>query len=648
MVTYDFDHSELTEFINQAMQETDGLTTNVNSELPWDKTFEIFDNQEIMYPIDGQIPWQNNTPIDQNTNNDPINANFMYWLNEDFDYKKFTEFQIQNNLKKFVNLCIQEIGVKWQKQSLLDDNVIPAILEKVHQELKRPRTKMQRGAYYMGRRKIINEIFKNIEYKEFMTVIINKINHGGRSYNADIKYNLKYLIILTDINIEEITSEYRKIMAKYWSFYSNNWPIIPESKYHRSQIKEIVDINIIKSFLLERLGVIPVYFFLVVVFGRQDYAAPYNNVEKGLLLLYHLMQGYSIAEMARFMPKTTFYNLYKEFYIKQCDELHRLLDNCLIHMFSNVKVRILCANNNNPVKFKNVTLMIDGHDNRACYTKGHNYAKTFSYKLKKSGFRTQACIDINGMVLFLSNSVHCGENNDGSMLSSIDLNNVVSPYDVVALDGGYTQYITSIIDNNKHLTKKNFMKPIRKQRNVDLPVPDMAFNKEFGSFRSMIENTFGEIGSIFKRFNNSTVIRVSDINIFSLQFKLACVLINIKRFVKLGGLPHEEHHAYWLQHGFDYNGFVDRPMEEHTSLETILEDMNDMNDMQQKFLSMNMSSPEPVNLYEVEKILNHRVTENGPEYLVKWTGYDEVDSTWETLSAFNGTQCIDEYHAMND
>ncbi|CAO3648681.1 unnamed protein product [Cunninghamella blakesleeana] len=476
----------------------------------------------------------------------------------------------------------------------------------------------------------------------------NRLYHGGRSYNADIKYNLKYLIILTDINIEEITSEYRKIMAKYWSFYSNNWPIIPESKYHRSQIKEIVDINIIKSFLLERLGVIPVYFFLVVVFGRQDYAAPYNNVEKGLLLLYHLMQGYSIAEMARFMPKTTFYNLYKEFYIKQCDELHRLLDNCLIHMFSNVKVRILCANNNNPVKFKNVTLMIDGHDNRACYTKGHNYAKTFSYKLKKSGFRTQACIDINGMVLFLSNSVHCGENNDGSMLSSIDLNNVVSPYDVVALDGGYTQYITSIIDNNKHLTKKNFMKPIRKQRNVDLPVPDMAFNKEFGSFRSMIENTFGEIGSIFKRFNNSTVIRVSDINIFSLQFKLACVLINIKRFVKLGGLPHEEHHAYWLQHGFDYNGFVDRPMEEHTSLETILEDMNDMNDMQQKFLSMNMSSPEPVNLYEVEKILNHRVTENGPEYLVKWTGYDEVDSTWETLSAFNGTQCIDEYHAMND
>ncbi|KAI8328340.1 hypothetical protein BC941DRAFT_326621, partial [Chlamydoabsidia padenii] len=48
---------------------------------------------------------------------------------------------------------------------------------------------------------------------------------------------------------------------------------------------------------------IPVFFFLVVLFGAHDYSGPYRNVEKGLLLLYHLLTGCSMSDMEQFMPK---------------------------------------------------------------------------------------------------------------------------------------------------------------------------------------------------------------------------------------------------------------------------------------------------------------------------------------------------------
>ena len=42
-------------------------------------------------------------------------------------------------------------------------------------------------------------------------------------------------------------------------------------------------------------------------------------------------------------------------------------------------------------------------------------------------------------------------------------------------------------------------------------------------------------------------------------------------------------------------------------------------------------------VFEVERILQKRVYCNRIEYLVKWTGYDVFDATWEPLS--NLTDC---------
>ena len=49
-----------------------------------------------------------------------------------------------------------------------------------------------------------------------------------------------------------------------------------------------------------------------------------------------------------------------------------------------------------------------------------------------------------------------------------------------------------------------------------------------------------------------------------------------------------------------------------------------------------MRQPASPEFYEVEKIINHRIDFRRAErkFMVKWKGYDEDDSTWETFRDF--------------
>ena len=194
-----------------------------------------------------------------------------------------------------------------------------------------------------------------------------------------------------------LIEEFNKLMQVHWQFLNADWPIIIESKYHCTEVKSIQSIEYVKDIVFQKIGVIPVFSFLLQLFSIHDYSGPYRNVEKGLLLLYHILKGYSIINMNRFIPKSSFYELYKEFYIKQHSILDKKVTSMLEHMFSNIKIRLYSAMKSNPPLFKHVTLNLDGHDTRAVYP---NVDKTslYSYKLKKSGFRTQVCTDVNNMV----------------------------------------------------------------------------------------------------------------------------------------------------------------------------------------------------------------------------------------------------------
>ena len=114
-----------------------------------------------------------------------------------------------------------------------------------------------------------------------------------------------------------LLEEFNKLMDQQWKFLYKEWPQIKPSKYHRSDTKPVNRISYIKDIVLQRLGIIPVFFFLVVVFPTQDYPGPYRNVEKGLLILYQLLQGYSLNEMLAFIPKSSYYDIFRKFYQNQ-------------------------------------------------------------------------------------------------------------------------------------------------------------------------------------------------------------------------------------------------------------------------------------------------------------------------------------------
>jgi hypothetical protein len=140
----------------------------------------------------------------------------------------------------------------------------------------------------------------------------------------------------------------------------------------------------------------------------------------------------------------------------------------------------------------------------------------YSYKLKKSGVRTQVCTDCNGMAILVSKSLPCKENNDGSMLIGMKIEKHIHQLDCIAVDGGYTQYIKKVVEDTD-LSKKNFCYPICKSCGKDLAQDEANYNKIFGSFWSQIEATFGELGAIFEKHNNRTPVLVTKIATYNLQ-----------------------------------------------------------------------------------------------------------------------------------
>ena len=349
-------------------------------------------------------------------------------------------------------------------------------------------------------------------------------------------------------------NEAEKLFHKHWVFLIEPWPIITNDKYHRTETKEVKSMAHVRSFVQDRLGIVPVFFFLTKVFPIKDYPGPYRNIEKGLLIIYHLLTGRSIDDMEQFIPKSSYYDIHKNFYITQHDTMDKCISKLLCTMFSSIKLRLFSAMKNNPKQMKQVTMHLDGHDTRASYVSHATSSEMYSFKLKKSGFRTQVITDANNMILYVSKSQPCKDYNDGTMFLDMKIDRKIDPLDCVACDGGYPLFIAKYLETSEVLNDSNFCYPIRKARNVELTSQEKEYNKYFGSFRSRIEGTFGELGTTFERFNNKAPIRVTDINTFTLQLKLACLLLNIKTFCKTFAINPEPHNSLWLKELYEYPG----------------------------------------------------------------------------------------------
>ncbi|KAF9186222.1 hypothetical protein BGZ51_002170 [Haplosporangium sp. Z 767] len=219
-----------------------------------------------------------------------------------------------------------------------------------------------------------------------------------------------------------------------------------------------------------------------------------------------LLKGLAISDMGEFMPKSSFHDVFKDFFARYRHILVAQLTACLDGMCSSIRLRLLTARSINPVSFKHITLHLDGHDSRVVYPQVGK-ASMYSYKLKKSGFRTQVCCDMNSMIVLVSQPAERRDFNDSL---------------------------------------------IHKPRGIELTDAEKRRNEMFESFRSTIESYFGDIQTTFSKFSHATVNRVPDKGIFALQFKLACLILNIRRMAALWGIDAEMHHNLWMQDEFEY------------------------------------------------------------------------------------------------
>ena len=243
---------------------------------------------------------------------------------------------------------------------------------------------------------------------------------------------------------KDINNEVHKLVANKWEFLEMSWPIIEHKYKHRSEIKSINEMDMIKNNLKNKVGYIAVFYFLNILYTNKEYPGPYLEVEKGLFLIYHLTSGISGRDINRHLPQSSFFEFYKRFWMESENykRINKIVNESLSQMCSTLKLRILSAHQKNPILFKHVTLLLDGHDSRINYVNTNiKKEKLYSYKLKKSGVRTQFMTDVNDMILYISKSDFCSDSSDGSMFLNMQLYNKIKQNDVLALDGGYTLFI---------------------------------------------------------------------------------------------------------------------------------------------------------------------------------------------------------------
>lgn len=408
---------------------------------------------------------------------------------------------------------------------------------------------------------------------------------------------------------EKLQLEIDKLILNKWSFLNLEWPLIENKFNHRTEIKSTkVNMRAVKDILFKILGYIPVFYFLVVLYGNGEYPGPYGEIDKGLLLLYQIVSGKTGIDMSEFIPYTTFYDLYKKFWISESNvkRVKKIIKTDM-NMFSNLKIRLLSSKLKNPDGFKNVTLFIDGHDSKIKYYNPDVARNTlFSHKFKKPGVRTQTINDANELVLFVSNSEKCAIGNDGSMFIKMNIQRKMHIADCIAADGGYTLFVNKFkeISTNEgfDFSDKNFSTPIRKEPGIKLTSTELTYNNKFGAFRSGNESIFSILASKFDRLNNNkAALQISKIETYNHQYKVAILLYNIWKFVETFKVNVEPHHMLWYNDNFEFPTKVNRINYVFLNEAKNNENYNEMIDLQEKFLDINLDDNDMEIEYESEE-----------------------------------------------
>ena len=389
---------------------------------------------------------------------------------------------------------------------------------------------------------------------------------------------------------EKLQDLFRSIIQEEWTFLDDPWPMYPKTRRaHRSEFKVIKGMRHMKLAVMSKLGAVAVYFFLTVLWNKVYFPGPYKALEKGIAFLYFFVSGESMESMSVFMPRSSFYEIFRTFFKEERSLFNKEMARCFSTMFSTPEIRMRSARWSNPKMFKHVTLLLDGHDTRATY--GELKSEMYSFKFRKSGLRTQVCIDVNNMVVFVSKSESCKKHNDGTMLVDMGVAKRIHEVDCIGLDGGYPQHIPKLLEKEDTLDIRNFCFPIRKRTGQPLDEDEATFNTMFAGFRSMVENTFGELGSTFAKFNHKDAIRTTDKREVNMMLRLCFLLLNVRNMSNNLSLDILPHHMEWTEDGFDYPT-TNKPVLQNSEVETVqnrLQNGSELQELQNAFLGMDMS-----------------------------------------------------------
>lgn len=463
---------------------------------------------------------------------------------------------------------------------------------------------------------------------------------------------------------------YNDIKLQHWGFLEKNaYKSNVDKQYHRNKINNYENIKFVKENVYNLLGPIPVFWFLTEIISYIKLPGPYYNIEKGVLILYQMLIGYSISEMEIFDSNNGYYRIYKKLFIDKYDWLNEKLDKMLEDYFSNSYTRLLYSSLHNPKNMKHVTLFLDGRHNKITLEDIELDKKNmYSYKLKKNALNSQFIIDSAGFIIYISESLPATTSTDDNMLiKNINFNKFFKLSDNLCFDGIYNNTLNELINKynniNFDINKRNFTFPIRKEKNTPLSESEILFNEELSGYRSSIESLFANFVNIFKRFSNRSNFRITKEKTYNIQLKLCCVLYNIKRFVDLNNIPENGFYSMWLQDNFDFfnniNGYTDVTQTDKTLFK--LENINNMRDIQEDIISsllqnINITKNNKMNIdryednmekedeeYEIQYIIRHRKVANGIEYEVKWKNYAKKYNSWVHENNIISKEIIEKY-----
>lgn len=468
-----------------------------------------------------------------------------------------------------------------------------------------------------------------------------------------------------------LDDEYYEIYTNHWKFMDNTYKSNIKKQYHRSKIDSYINIQNIKKHVFKSLGAIPVFIFLTEICSKIKMPGPIFNVEKGILLVELLLNGFSISEMKVYDPNDSFYKVYKSLFIDNIELLDTWIQKMMSNCFSNPGTRLIYSSLYNPKNYEHCTLLLDGRHNKIIVEDiDLDKRDLYSWKLKNNALNTQFIIDSAGYAVFVSESLPCKYNNDDNMfINNIHLNKFFKLTDCLCFDGLYENVLPEVINkyNNVGLqiNKSNFCYPIKKEKNVELEEDEANFNKQLGSYRSTIETFFATFSNTFKRFGNRSNTRITKEKTYNIQIKLAILLYNIKHFVEKNNIEEKPYHRLWLEESFDFFNSVDRfnlcenkpktiykkeDIQNMRSIQTdainkILSDGNFRNDIRKNKMQIddNNDDKNDEKIYEIQYIIRHREVENGYEYEVKWRNYKKQMNSWLHENNFESTEIITNY-----